>query len=72
MHIMNNTISYTGSGILWIRTRGTATVMLFPRQSKVELRDLPNSTLIEIESNQFAHEPEAIPLIEAFQSSILS
>ncbi len=33
---------------------------------------LPKSTLIEIESNQFAHEPEAIPLIEAFQSSILS
>ena len=46
MHLMNNTISYTGLGILWIGTRGTATVMLFPRQSKVELRDLPNSTLI--------------------------
>jgi len=46
MHIMNNTISYTGSGILWIRTRGIATVVLFPRQSKVVLRHLPNSTLI--------------------------
>jgi len=46
MHIMNNTISYTGSGILWIRTRGIATVVLFPRQSKVVLRHLSNSMLI--------------------------
>ena len=48
MHLMNNTISYTGLGILWIGTRGTATVMLFPRQSKVDLRDLPISTLIDL------------------------
>jgi len=33
-------------------------------------KKIPNCSLIEIESNQFAHEAAAIPLIENFQRSV--
>ena len=32
-------------------------------------KNIPNCSLIEIESNQFAHEAAAIPLIENYQKS---
>ena len=33
-------------------------------------KNIPNSKLIEIESNQFAHESAAIPVIEDFMNNI--
>ena len=32
------------------------------------MENLPEATLIEVASNQFAHDPEVIPLLEAFQN----
>ena len=32
------------------------------------MENLPEATLIEVPSNQFAHNPEVIPILEAFQN----
>ncbi len=34
------------------------------------MENLPEATLIEVASNQFAHDPEVIPLLEAFQNGV--
>ena len=34
------------------------------------MENLPGATLVEVPSNQFAHDPEVIPLLEAFQNGV--
>ena len=34
------------------------------------VENLPESTLIEVPSNQFAHDPEVIPILESFQNGV--